>query len=200
MPQTTMTAEEFAANRFDLPDGGRWIELIAGDTVRLEPPDDRHGTTVLNLSKAFAEASQQADGPHGYACFDHLIVVQRRPDTVLSPAVSYFRGGTWFSELDESMSETVPVLVVEIASTNDRRVAMGARVRRYLERGVEQIWVIDTEESQVHRYYQNRPSKRLRDHETLFGDSVVPSFQIPVADLFKEPEWWSHRRDRTQPE
>lgn len=198
MPHTTMTAEEFATNRFDLPDGGRWIELIAGDTVRLEPPDDGHGTAVLNLSKAFAQASRDADAPHGYACFDHLIVVQRRPDTVLSPAVSYFRGSTWFSELDETVSKSIPALVVEIASTNDRRLAMGARVKRYLARGVEHVWVIDTEDRQVHRYQQNRPSKRLRDHETLSGDSVVPSFRIRIENLFKEPEWWSHRRDHAK--
>ena len=49
-----MTAKQFAANKHLLPEGGRWQELHEGRPVLMQPPDDLHGTTVLNLSRALA--------------------------------------------------------------------------------------------------------------------------------------------------
>jgi Uma2 family endonuclease len=192
MRQGLLTAEEFAESRFDLPDGGRWVELVAGEIVRLEPPNDAHGTAVLNLSKAFAAvtAGGASESP-GYACFDHLLVVRRHPDTVYSPPVSYYEGGPWFAELDEPLSTTMPALVCEIASTNDRRHGIGVRVKHYLDAGVRMVWVIDPVEKLVHVYRPGQSSRRLREHETLSGRPVVPGFEVRVEDLFREPEWWT---------
>ena len=54
LPQS-LTAELFAAQRFDLPDDGRWTELVAGRVVALGPPEPIHGTVVLNLTKALGQ-------------------------------------------------------------------------------------------------------------------------------------------------
>lgn len=208
MPAQLLTAEDFAATRFDLPEGGRWSELIAGEVVRREPPDDTHGTVVLNLSKAVADclhAAASTSGSHrdatseltavtesmqpAYACFDHPLVVRRQPDTVLSPPMCLL-GGAWFQELDEVVTTTVPQLVAEIASTNDRRREMGQRVKLYRDLGVSAVWVIDPQESTVHIYPADEPSYELVAEETLDGGNLLPGFLYPVADLFREPQWW----------
>jgi Uma2 family endonuclease len=203
MPRSLLIAEEFAECRFDLPDGGRWVELIAGEVVRLEPPDDAHGTAVLNLSKAFAAVTSSggnaSPGFSGYACFDHLLVVRRGPDTVYSPPVSYYEGGPWFAELDEPISTAMPALVCEIASTNDRRHGMGLRVKHYLDAGARMVWVVDPVEKMVHVYQPDQPSRRLSEHETLSGRPVVPGFEIRVEDLFREPEWWKKPTPKATP-
>ena len=54
----SLTAEEFADQRWTLPEDGRWSELITGEVNHLAPPDMRHGTSVLNLSKRLAEYRQ----------------------------------------------------------------------------------------------------------------------------------------------
>ena len=51
---TRMTAEQFAASKHELPEGGRWHELHEGRPVVMDPPDDQHGTTVMNISTAIA--------------------------------------------------------------------------------------------------------------------------------------------------
>jgi Uma2 family endonuclease len=71
-----LTVEQFVAGRHELPDGGRWTELIAGRPILLSPPTVEHGNAVLNLGKALAEYSGKEQA--GYACFELGFVVARR--------------------------------------------------------------------------------------------------------------------------
>src|SRR5260221_12134109 len=95
MPEL-MTAQQFVDSRDELPDGGRWTELVAGKPVTLSPPTVEHGTAVLNLGKALAEYVQREQG--GYACFELGLVIARHPDTVCFPAACFFTAGPLFAE------------------------------------------------------------------------------------------------------
>lgn len=186
-----LTAEQFAAGKFELPDAGRWSELVGGEIVTLEPPDDAHGTAVLNLSKKLADYLQSIDDARrGYACFEVGLVVARRPDTVRCPPISYFTEGEPFSELDRTMTEQKPSLVVELASTNERRKAMSDRVEEYLAWGIEMVWVGDPVEKEVHVFRRDDENERASEQDTFSGDPVLGGFRMSVADLFAEPEWW----------
>ena len=74
-----LTAEEFAETKFDLPERGRWCELVAGDIRQFDPPDGLYGPVVLNLTKALGKhlhgeqsqpSSSSADGGSAYACYE----------------------------------------------------------------------------------------------------------------------------------
>src|SRR5258708_28523272 len=130
-PPELLTAEQFVAGRDELPDGGRWTELVAGKPVILSPPTVEHGTVVLNLGKALAEYSQREQG--GYACFELGLVVAHNPDTVYFPAACFFTAGPIFAESGKVLTETRPAVVIEVASTNDRRRGMEQRVTGWLE-------------------------------------------------------------------
>ena len=186
-----LTAEEFAARRHELPDGGRWMELVEGQAVNLGQPDLPHGTAVLNLSKALAAyLSAETASQQGYACFELGIVTVRGPDTVRFPAVSCFAGGALFAEAEKIVTETAPALVVEIASTGPRREKTAARVAEYHTAGVRLVWVIDTLEKKVHVAQKGVLTKRLAEHESLLGRPVLAGFRVRVGDLFAEPTWW----------
>src|SRR5579864_2162436 len=114
-----MTAEQFIEGRDELADGGRWTELVAGQPVILSPPTIEHGNSILNLSKALADYSQKEQG--GYACFELGLAIARNPDTVHFPAICFFTTGDLFAEAEKVITEVRPALVVEVASTNDRR-------------------------------------------------------------------------------
>lgn len=187
-PSSPLTAEEFAESKYDFPEGGRWTELERGELVTLSPPDDVHGNVVLNLTKALAEHAQTARD--GYACFELGLVIARDPDTIRCPAVSYFQEGELFSEMDKLITETVPALVVEIASSNDRRQNMADRVTAYREWGVRQVWLIDTHLREVHLCGQGQSRVQLRSHEKLLGRPILSDFQCRVGDLFEAPEWY----------
>jgi Uma2 family endonuclease len=187
-----LTAEQFLERRIELPDAGQWAELAEGVPVFLQPPDLDYGNTVLNLSKALADYVQESQ--RGYACFDLGLLLARHPDTVRFPAVCYFLEGGRFAEADKQVTTTVPVLVVEVASTADRRLQAAERTRQYLEWGVRLVWVID---SQAHCVDVARPAgdvQRLFAGETLTGEPCLEGFRLPVAELFLEPHWWNPPR------
>ena len=194
----SLTAEYFAEKKFDHPEGGRWSELISGEVVTLEPPPDAHGVAVLNISKALARYLEL--NPEGYACFELGLIVERSPDCVYCPAISYFVGGTRFAEMDNVVSQSCPALVVEVASTRDRSRFMPYRVEQYFRMGASVVWVADPQ--------QKRVSVSLPEQEPLVlgaGDVIrsgdhwwrtrpsspfLEEFELAVEQIFLDPDWY----------
>lgn len=189
-----MTLEEFLDARFDLPESGQWAELDQGEVALLQPPDLEHGNTILNLSKAIAAwaATHEAQSAGcAYACFDLGLLLSEAPDTVWFPAVSFFAGGERFAESDKQATTTVPRLVVELASSAERRARLPSRVARYLEWGVQAVWVIDPRARTVQVIGRDHQPQQFGEHDELTGAPWLPGFRIRVATLFEEPVWWT---------
>ena len=196
MIRRTWTAEEFAEARYELPEGGRWAELIAGEPISLLPPSDNHGPTVLNISKALAEYQEQRR--EGYACFELGLIVERDPDTVLCPSISYFVTGNRWEELDKVVTEVRPALVVEMASTSDRRRNIAQRVFQYLAWGVAVVWVVDPKAKTV-AVHQAVASQFLSENSAIatgtgwsndtFRTPILRSFSLELADVFRDRKW-----------
>jgi len=183
-----MTASEFAAQRHELPDGGRWTELVAGETKNLHPPDDKHGDVVLNLSKAVARSLRPSDTVH--ASFEAGILTARDPDTVRFPAMSVFSAGVRFAGIDDVYITDVPALVVEVVSTNDRRTSIAERVYEYHRLGVRVVWVADPVGRAVTALRRDAPPVTYREEERLSDFTILPRFEIRTSDLFAVPDWW----------
>jgi Uma2 family endonuclease len=198
MIQRIMTAEEFADQKYDLPDGGRWSELIAGEPVILEQPSDDHGNVIRNLSRFLAQWIE--DKQVGYACFELGIIVQRSPDTVVCPAVSYFVTGNRWDETDKVVTDTKPALVIDVASTVDRRRNMPARISHYRSLGIPVAIVIDPMEQKIAVHTGKDQVDVLGREESLTSKSdwiddpsdgpLLAGLSIPVRDIFEQPEWW----------
>lgn len=172
-----------------LQDGERWIELSKGRLIRHEPPDVAHGNVVRNLSRALAVYLRER--PEHVACFDLGLVIGREPDSILCPAISCFPLPGGFEESDKLISETVPKLVIEAASTNDRRADLADRVQTWLQWGVQSVWVFDPVDRQAHVFRQDQSAQKFRAEETLRDPFVLSGFQLPVAEAFADPPWWS---------
>ena len=186
---TIHTAEEYAEHKLDLPEGGRWTELVAGEIVTLQPPDEEHGNVVRNLMLAFSKFAHKTQ--QGYACFEIGLVTKRNPDTVRCPPASYFTAGAPFAEIDNLIARTKPAVVVEIASTNDRRRQIEDCILEYQEWGIPLVWVIDPHEKKVHTFQVNRSALHFSQHQVLYGSSILDGFECPVGDLFELPPWWN---------
>ncbi|MFN0052549.1 MAG: Uma2 family endonuclease [Planctomycetales bacterium] len=183
-----LTIAEFVAQRDELPDGGRWLEMEAGRLVTFQPPSVEHGTAVMNLSKALSEFVHRE--PVGYACFELGLIVARNPDTLKFPAMCFFSGGPLFAESDKVVSATRPVLVAEVASSNDRRRGMEQRVTGWLDWGVAMVWVLDPLAKAAHVFEKHHQPLQLAEHQTLLGGQILSGFKIKVGELFTEPGWY----------
>ena len=181
-----MTLEQFEER---ILEGERWIELVDGRFLRLNPPDDAHGDVVRNLSRSLAVFLKKSADT--YACFELPLIVRKDSPTVRCPAVSCFRfePGNRFAETDKVLTDTRPALVVEVASTNERRESMSVRVQAYLDWGVPGVWVIDPVTRHVHQFHGKGNGLTLKEPQVVTGQPVLPGFAIPVSDLFKLPAW-----------
>ncbi|QDT32294.1 Uma2 family endonuclease [Thalassoglobus polymorphus] len=188
MIQQAMTAEEFSLKRSDLPDAGQWAELVRGVPVTLQPPDLEHGTIVLNLSKAFSAYVHTE--MNGYPCFDLGLKLESSPDTILYPAISYFTEGERFSEMDNDYTDSTPTVVVDLATTGDRRAGISERISLYLKTGVQSVWIADPNARTIHILRKtNHSAIRLDENDILNGAPDLQGFRIKVAQIFADPDW-----------
>ena len=185
-PANTMTLEQYEER---LLDGDRWVELAEGRLIRLNPPDDAHGDVVRNFSRALAAFLKKSTDT--YACFELPLILQREPALVRCPAISCFQfeSGGRFSETDKLITDSKPVLIIEVASTNERRESMSNRVNAYLAWGVKFVWVIDPVTRHVHLFRGTSSGEMLKEPQVLVGFPALPGFAIPVSDLFRQPDW-----------
>ena len=193
-----LSAEEFARTKFDLPEGGRWAELVSGEVRQFEAPDDSHGTIVLNLTKALGEhlhsrngTSVDDPGQRAYACYELGLVTRRDPDTVRCPPVSIFIGGEAFAEMDREVTESRPGLVIELATSNQRRAEMAERVLEWHAWGVACVWIVNSIDKSVHVAEPGQVVEVRTTSETLAGPAALAGLEVPVRDLFVEPDWWT---------
>lgn len=185
-----MNAEEFAAKKFDLQEGGRWCELDAGVVRTFHPPDDLHGNFVLNFSKQLAAAARSSPDPPRFAGYELGLIVARRPDTVRCPPISVFTGADAFAESDKTITETRPDWIIEIASTNDRREAMSGRLEEFRKWGVVLMWVADPQIPCVHVLRSGRPNRRYDADDILPHTPLLGETEIKPSELFADPAWW----------
>ncbi len=184
-----MTAEQFIESRFDLPEAGQWAELEAGKVTLLQPPDLDHGNTILNLSKIFADFIQKTE--LGYACFDLGVLLETKPDTIRFPAACYFLTGNRFEETDKLYTTRTPELIIELASTADRRAIISQRIEDFLAWGVDTVWAIDPQIQEVAVISRNAPTFTFKQNDILEQQSLLPNFQCSIEKLFAEPSWWA---------
>src|SRR5436305_13109909 len=100
-----MSLEQFESR---LLDGERWIELIDGRLIQLQPPDDAHGDVVRNPARS--PAAYMKRSTELYACFELPLILRREPPRVRCPAVSCFRfqPGSRFAEIDKLLTDSAP--------------------------------------------------------------------------------------------
>jgi Uma2 family endonuclease len=193
-PKSTMTAAEFAAAKLDLPESGRWHELHLGRPVMLSAPDDEHGVIVLNLTRMLAMWFRQQPAGSWYACHELGLQIQSQPDSVIVPAVTVFNGGELFAQTDRAIASETPRLVIDVASSNDRRKDMRTRTLGCLQLGVETIWIPDPFKKEVQIIRRGAPTLALGRRQILEGGSTLPGFEIPVEHVFSQPDWWTNPR------
>ncbi len=77
-----------------------------------------------------------------------------------------------------------PILAVEILSPSDTKEAVTEKIRVYLEAGVKQVWMVDTD---FHTITVHRPGVDpclFGSSQTISGDPDLPGFSEPVSSFF----------------
>ena len=105
-----------------------------------------------------------------------------RPDGVF---ISFARLGS--SQPPDGSLTAVPELVIEVGSPSDKAADVQRKVRRYLQVGVDLVWVVYPDTREVHVFRQDGTSGTIRPPQSLDGENILPGFSHPVADFFPAP-------------
>src|SRR4051812_46224161 len=108
------------------------MELIAGEVVFVEPSGGNHSFAQIEIARAL---------PGGRVLTDVFVAVG---EAYLGPDVAW-----WSAEREPEIGPgaiaTVPDLVAEVLSPRTRDNDLGAERRIYLEAGVTELWLVDTD-------------------------------------------------------
>lgn len=176
-----LSAEEF----FDLPDpdDGSVLELVRGEVVTVSNPGLEHGEVQLNIGtelRNFLKANRI-----GRVFTESGTVVERGPDTVRGPDVSYYSKERLPLDLRVvKYHDQPPDLCVEVVSPSNTKRQLRDKTKEYFFAGVRMVWVVDPEDRSVTVLRAPDEGRTLYDAATLDGGDVLPGFTCKVADLF----------------
>jgi Uma2 family endonuclease len=181
-----MTAEEFFAWVHRPENRDRSFELDRREVIQIPSPGKYHGFVCANVAQILGLYAAQRR--RGYVCTnDSGVVVERDPDTVRGPDVSYYEDDETAADMERRYAGQPPRAAVEVLSPDDRLNRVIRRITQLLNGGVQMVWLVDRAARDVSVYRPGRDPVLLEEHEELSGDDVLPGFRCKVADLFIMP-------------
>ncbi len=177
--KTLMTAEEL----WQLPEDGKYYELVKGELVEMTPPGGEHGYIASRLAGRLGAYVE--DEALGYVLVETGYCLECSPDTVRGPDLSFVRPERLpEGELPKGFIPGAPDLAVEIISTYDRRAEIQQKIHDYLSHGTHRVWVIDPDAQTVTVYRPDGSGRLLGSDDFLDGEDVIPGFTMLVSELW----------------
>jgi len=172
------TAEELFAH----PDRDRY-ELVRGALRVCEPPGGVHGRLAVRLSYLLHAHVERHD--LGTVLVESGYVLQRRPDTVRGPDISFIsRARMAPDQIPVQFIPGTPDLAIEVLSPDDRPGEIAERLTDYFAAGARRVWVVDPRRQCMVIHYPDRRPVELGTGDVLDGEDVVPGFRCRVAEVF----------------
>jgi Uma2 family endonuclease len=175
-----LTAEEFG----ELPDDGKFYELVNGRLVEVPPSFSASSLVAMTLGSIVAMFVRQ----HRLGiCLGEGGGVQttRRPDSVRAPDFSFIStahvppGGVPRRGYLPS-----PDLAVEVMSESDRFSDLIRKIEEYFAAGTRLAWLIIPRERSALVFHPGQPPLVLTGDAALDGEDLLPGLPLPLSDLW----------------
>ena len=180
-----LTAADLAVLPDELPSGPAKYELDNGRLIIMAPPGGVHGSRQVRIGGELYQQGERQN--HGTAFSEVGIILWRNPDRVVAPDAAFVTQHSHpLRYSPEGYLETIPELVVEVRSKNDRQSDMEAKVTDFLRAGVQLVWVIDPQAKTVTVNQLGSATILLQASETLTAGEIIPEFKLALAELFRD--------------
>jgi Uma2 family endonuclease len=164
---------------------GRACELIDGTLV--EKPvgtiESFLAAVLIQILRNFTSAKKlgMVSGEQGPYRFRMGLV--RLPDVAF---ISWSRIPGELKDLP-AIAPLVPNLAVEVLSESNTKAEIDRKLNEYFSSGVELAWIFDPRTRSVAVHLSSgSPDELLDENGTLYGGTVLPGFELKLADLFAE--------------
>ncbi len=171
-----------------LPDDGYIHEVVDGALVMSPKNNFEHGDVCARLLTAlntFARArklgvvldSSTGFWMHNRNCRapDISFIAKARLRGLKRPPAAFFEGA--------------PDLAIEVLAPSNAPAEISERLADFFASGAQMAWIIHPEEQFVEICHSPVQRKILGSGAVLDGEQLLPGFQYPIADLFKEWDW-----------
>lgn len=165
-----------------LPQTKERYELVDGRLVEVTPAREDHGrieTRLLTYLSYYVFEHELGDTYGADTCF-------QIGEDALSPDGSFVaKGRIETSERGAVIIGVVPDLVFEVKSPTETLPKLKNKVEKYLNAGVQLVWVVYPLREEIEVYQKNSPkSHLLHIGEILDGGQVLPDFSVELKKLF----------------
>lgn len=185
LEKTLLTEAEYA-------ELGDLYEIIDGELVERMPMATYSVIVRDNIYKIIDGLAEAHDT--GYALGDGVVYLMWKQERGIKgayiPDVSYIRKANIIPEWSFTTHYPgTPDLAIEVVSKNDNADQLQTKVRGYLERGTEQVWVIypETREILLYRRDELDIARIFRGETSINASAFFPGVEIALADIFKLP-------------
>jgi len=170
------------------------VEIIDGEIVEMPAAGMMHhivGGNIYRILDPFVTG-------HGLGAvfFDGLTYLMfsntKRLKDSFVPDVSFIRTENILGEIDLSKPYPgISDLAIEVISPSENADDVQTKIRTYLDKGTEQVWVAYPTTKEVYQYRDDKnPEIRIcRDGEKMDVESLFPGLQLTLEMIFALPDW-----------
>jgi Uma2 family endonuclease len=162
----------------------RW-ELLDGEAYMMATPNRTHQEVLGALFNKFynfleGKSCKVYVAPFGVRLFPKP---DNSDDTFFEPDIVIICDS---SKLDDRGCNGAPDIVIEILSPSTAKYDLVYKMNKYLEAGVKEYWVVDTEDKMIAIYTHDGTTIRVAPYElnNIIPVSIFPGFQIDLKTIF----------------
>jgi Uma2 family endonuclease len=167
-------------------DGGEHYEVINGERVELPPMGAYQSVLASFLDQVLGPFARMKG--QGRVVVETLFQLdregklQRKPDIAF---VSYKRWPKNHRVPDTKAWDVVPDLAIEVNSPSNTGDEILQKIQDYFRAGVLCVWVVYPVTEQIFVFSSPAKNVILTKADYLDGESILPGFRFPVAQLFE---------------
>jgi Uma2 family endonuclease len=174
--------------------GDARVEIVNGVLTEMSAAGMTHQLIARNVQRPFdAYTLEHGNGEVFSDGLTYLMFSETKglKDSFV-PDVSFIRNENLLPMTDSTKPYPgVPDLAVEVVSPGDDADKLMLKVRTYLEKGTEQVFLLYQTVREVHQYRQSQhPEVRVyRGDEPLDLEAFFPGLTLTPAMIFALPKW-----------
>lgn len=185
-PRKVWTEAELQA----LPHDAYNYEVVDGELVMSPKNDFFHGDICIQLATAL---SAFADARRLGRILDSSTGFWMKNRNCRAPDISFVSReplkAEGFRRSTRGFFRGAPDLAVEVLSLNSTRSEIDRPLKDFFESSTRIAWIIDPENERVEVCHSPTDRALIGSGGFLDGEDLLPGFQFPIADLFKEWDW-----------
>ena len=163
-----------------IPEKG--VEVLEGELIQVKPGEWFHNQIAYRFSRLF-DTFRRSHPDLRFGTDNDGFLLDRDPDTLLSPDASLFRArprsdGPWLS--------FAPEIAVEVLSPSNSATEIAYKIHKYIECGSEQVWIVAPEKRVIEFFFPEGRKLVASGDEVVQGEGIAEGLEISLVEVFRE--------------